>query len=246
MKNTEYQNILRRKNLGQKMLSILLDPDKTNLEDVQELSKKLYATPVTHILVGGSQQDTKHPQALVKALKKHINLPVFLFPGHPQQITPEADALLFLSLLNATDAKYLIGMQTEAAPLAKASELEVISTGYILVDGGSTTTVQQVTKTSPLPQHQSEKAANLALAAEYLGIKLIYLEAGSGAKTPISSDFVKKVREKTSLPILVGGGIKKLQQIKSAYDAGADMIVIGTAFENNPLFLESLKSLFHE
>jgi phosphoglycerol geranylgeranyltransferase len=246
MKDTEYQNILRSKKLGQKMLSLLLDPDKINLEDVQELSKKLHVTPVTHILVGGSQQDTQHPQALVKALKKQTNLPVFLFPGHPQQITPEADALLFLSLLNATDPKYLIGMQTEAAPLAKASELEVISTGYILVDGGSTTTVQQVTNTSPLPQHQSEKAANLALAAEYLGIKLMYLEAGSGAKTPISSDFIKKVRDTISLPIIVGGGIQSLHQIKSAYNAGADMIVIGTAFEKNPLFLESLKQVFHE
>lgn len=246
MKDTEYLKILRCKKLGQRMLSLLLDPDKTNLEDVQGLSKKLHGSPVTHILVGGSQQDTRHPQALVKALKNHTNLPVFLFPGHPQQITPEADALLFLSLLNATDPKYLIGMQTEAAPLAKASELEVISTGYILVDGGSITTVQQVTNTSPLPQHQSEKAANLALAAEYLGIKLIYLEAGSGAKTPISSDFIKKVRDTTSLPILVGGGIKNPNQIKSAFDAGANMVVIGTAFENNPLFLETLKQMLHE
>jgi len=246
MKHNLYHHILINKTAGKKMLALLLDPDKTAPEDISVWTTQLHSTPVTHILVGGSQTDTRHPEELVVALKKMTDLPIILFPGHPQQITAKADGLLFLSLLNSQNPDYLIGLQTQAAPLVKASGIEVLSTGYILVDGKSETTVQQVTQTKPLLQHQFDKATHLALAAEYLGMQLIYLEAGSGALKPVPTQMIQEVKNQISIPLIVGGGMRSMEQIMEAYKAGADLIVIGTIFEKKPEFLKTLNHVFHE
>jgi phosphoglycerol geranylgeranyltransferase len=246
MKHNLYHHILSYKSAGKKMLALLLDPDKMASEEVSAWATELHNTPVTHILVGGSQADTRHPEELVVALKKLTDVPILLFPGHPQQITSKADGLLFLSLLNSQNADYLIGLQTQAAPLVKASGIEVLSTAYILVDGKSETTVQQVTQTKPVLQHQIEKAAHLALAAEFLGMQLIYLEAGSGACEPVPVKMIEKVRKEISIPLIVGGGMRSTEQIIEAYKAGADLVVIGTIFEKKPDFLKTLNQVLHE
>jgi len=246
MNHKLYQHILKHQAAGKKMLALLMDPDKMAPEQVPHWASKLEDSPVTHLLVGGSQPDTRHPEELVLALKKATDLPIILFPGHPQQITVKADGLLFLSLLNSQNPNYLIGMQTEAAPLIKASGLEVLSTGYILVDGKTETTVHQITNTTPLFQHQTEKATHLALAAEYLGMKLIYLEAGSGAMEPVPLQMVELVKKQINIPLIVGGGIRSIDQVLQAYKAGADMVVLGTIMERNPEFLENLKQVLHE
>ena len=158
---------------------------------------------------------------------------MFLFPGDHSQLTEEADAVLFLSLLSGRNPEFLIEQQIKSVNFLKGSSLEVIPTGYLLIEGGVETSVQKVSKTAPIPQSNLEEILNTSIAAEYLGKQIIYLEAGSGAKTPINSKIIRSVSNSIDIPIIVGGGIRTKQQLESAFDNGADLVVIGTAFENN-------------
>lgn len=226
-----YANTL---NVPRRQLAILIDPDKFEMNHAfaKAYLKKIPPT-TTHLLIGGSTDPDQKITPVVKLLKAQSNLPLILFPGDYKQITPEADAILFLSLLSGNNAEYLIGQQTKAARTIQTSGLEVIPTAYLLIDGGVDTAVQKVSNTLPIPQHQIEKIVTTALAGQYLGKKLIYLEAGSGAKNPIHRDIIKAVNQEVTLPIIVGGGIRSSIQLENAYKAGATMVVIGTAFENN-------------
>lgn len=236
---TIHQQILEAKKNGQKLLAILLDPDKIVWENLNHLLFKINESPATHIFVGGSIVHSSILEDLVQELKLKTNLPVILFPGDPSQISPQADAILFLSLLSGRNPDYLIEYQVQAAPILKKTNLEVISTGYILIESGNETAVARVSKTEPLKRENFDLALATAQAGEMLGNKLIYLEAGSGAKNPVPLEMIQLIAQNIEIPVIVGGGIVDLHSIKKAHNAGADLVVIGTAFENDSLFFES-------
>ncbi|PIF32732.1 putative glycerol-1-phosphate prenyltransferase [Flavobacterium sp. 9] len=234
-----HQQILEAKRDGQKLLAILLDPDKIVLENLGHLLQKINQSPATHIFVGGSIVESTILEDLIAQLKQNTNLPVVIFPGNPSQISPQADAILFLSLLSGRNPDYLIEYQVQAAPILKKTNLEVISTGYILIESGNETAVARVSKTKPLNRENFDLALATAQAGEMLGNKLIYLEAGSGAKNAVPLKMIELITQNIKIPVIVGGGIVDLHGIQNAYNAGADLVVIGTAFENDSHFFES-------
>lgn len=232
------QQILEAKSNSQKLLAVLLDPDKIVLENLNHLIDKINESPATHIFVGGSIVQNNILEELIAALKQKTILPVILFPGDPSQISSKADGILFLSLLSGRNPDYLIEYQVQAAPILKKTNLEVISTGYILIESGNETAVARVSKTKPLSRENLELVLATAQAGEMLGNQLIYLEAGSGAKQPVPTEMIELISQNIEIPVIVGGGIVDLQGIQKAYKAGADLVVIGTAFENNSRFFE--------
>lgn len=231
-----YNEILSAKRKGQKLLAILLDPDKIALDEVAILTDKINRSPATHIFVGGSIVEANIIDELIVRLKHKTVLPVVLFPGNPSQISNEADAILFLTLLSGRNPDYLIEHQVNAVPILKKTNLEVISTGYILIESGTQTAVERVSKTDPLDRENSDYVVQTAQAGEFIGNKLMYLEAGSGAKNAVPLEMIRKVSQNVEIPLIVGGGIRSRKAIDQAYDSGADLVVIGTAFENNPDF----------
>ncbi|EIA09349.1 geranylgeranylglyceryl/heptaprenylglyceryl phosphate synthase [Flavobacterium frigoris] len=228
-----YNEIIQSKIESKKLLAILLDPDKIIWDHLELLIKKIKQSPATHIFIGGSQVKTNRIDELISLLKQKVDLPMVLFPGNPSQISNEADAILFLSLISGRNSDYLIEHQIQAAPILKQTQLEVISTGYMLIESGKETAVERVSKTIPLDRYNLDLALATALAGEMLGNKLIYLEAGSGAKQAVPKQMIELVAQNIKIPLIVGGGIVDLHGIKKAYDAGADLVVIGTAFEND-------------
>lgn len=236
-----YDNIKGSISKRELLLAVLIDPDKMKLEGVSRFFTKLNKSIATHIFVGGSTVDDEATEALVIDIKKYTNLPVVLFPGDVTQITNEADALLFLSLISGTNPEYLIGKHISAVPKLKNTDLEIIPTGYILIENGKQTSVEKVTKTKPLPRQNTQQIIDTAKAGELLGMKLIYLEAGSGALHPVPTALIKSVSQEIHIPLIVGGGIKTIKQLEDAYNSGANLVVIGTAFEENESFFEDLK-----
>lgn len=232
MKNI-YNHILKSKSENEKLLAILLDPDKIDLNKAEILIEKINQSPATHIFIGGSLVENNIIDELIIKIKENCDLPIVLFPGNPSQISDKADAILFLSLISGRNPDYLIEHQVKAVPILKQTNLEVISTGYILIESGTQTAVERVSKTTPLDRNNPEYILQTAQAGQMLGNKLIYLEAGSGAKQAVSLEIIKLVSQNIEIPLIVGGGIIDLQGIQNAYDSGADLVVIGTAFENN-------------
>lgn len=214
----------------EKKLAVLIDPDKFDISKTSQFLLKLPEL-ATHIFVGGSTVEAEKTETLVKTIKTHTHLPIVLFPGGYSQITQAADAVLFLSLISGNNPEYLIGQQLKAIPRLKNSKLEILPTGYILIDGGRESAVQKVSGTTAIPQHEIEQIVHTALAGQYLGMKFIYLEAGSGAKKPVSEEIISEVKKAINIPLLVGGGICSEMQLETAYLAGADLVVVGTAFE---------------
>jgi phosphoglycerol geranylgeranyltransferase len=241
-----YNHILKSKVENQKLLAILLDPDKIDLDNVAVLIEKINQSPATHIFIGGSTVENNILDELILKIKQICTLPVVLFPGNPSQISDQADAILFLTLISGRNPDFLIEHQVKAAPILKLTNLEIISTGYILVESGAETAVERVSKTTPLNRNNPELALATAQAGEMLGNKLIYLEAGSGAKQAVPIEMIKKVAQNIEIPLLVGGGIIDLQGIQLAYNAGADLVVIGTAFENNANFFNSESKIVNQ
>ena len=235
-----YADILKAKSEHRKLLAILIDPDKVDFGNLDALISAIADSPATHILIGGSLVLTNRIDELILALKINSTLPIILFPGNPSQISNHANGILFLSLLSGRNPDYLIAHQVAAAPKLKKSSLEIIPTGYILIESGAETAVEKVSKTNPLPRENSDLALATALAGEMLGKKLIYLEAGSGAKHTVPESTIAKVAANISIPLIVGGGLRSAAAIQSAYDSGADMVVIGTAFENDLQFFKTL------
>lgn len=231
-----YQQILKSKAKDEKLLAILIDPDKLALENLSPLIQKIKQSPATHILVGGSSFDGTHLDELIIELKSKINLPILLFPGNPSQISDKADGILFLTLLSGRNPDYLIEHQVNAVPILNKTNLEVISTGYILIESGNETAVERVSQTKPLNRNNPEYALQTAQAGEFMGNKIIYLEAGSGAHLSVPTEMIALVSQNINLPLIVGGGIRSKAEIEKAYHAGADLVVIGTAFENDSNF----------
>ena len=225
---------------GEKKIAILIDPDKYRPGSIAKTCPDGLRPGL--FLVGGSlvNDDTG---AVVMDIKRHCpETPVVLFPGDHSQLTPEADAILTLSLISGRNAEYLIGEQVRAAVRIARMGLETIPTAYILIDGGRTTSVEYVSGTRPLPQDKLDLTVATALAGEQLGLRLTYLEAGSGATTPVSAETIRAVRRSIGTPIIVGGGLRSRESIEKAFEAGADIAVVGTAIEKDPgLAAELLK-----
>lgn len=236
-----YNDILSVKAKQEKLLAILIDPDKFDIKSLSQFANKINHSIITHVFVGGSTVELKVTQKLVAALKPLTKLPIVLFPGDVTQISKDADAILFLSLISGRNPKYLIEKQIEAVSILKNTDLEVIPTGYILIENGKETAVQKVTETLPIPTALHTLVADTAKAGELMGKKIIYLEAGSGALHPVPLQMIKFVKQDLTIPLIVGGGIRSKQQLDNAYSAGADLVVIGTAFEENHDFFEELK-----
>ena len=233
-----YNNILKSKAKNEKLLAILLDPDKIDLNRLGILIDKINQSPATHIFIGGSLVENNILNDLITALKQKSMLPIVLFPGNPSQISNKADAILFLSLISGRNPDFLIEHQVQAAPILKKTQLEIISTGYILIESDTETAVERVSKTKPLDRKNLDLALATAQAGEMLGNKLIYLEAGSGAKQAVPLEMIGLVSQNVEIPLLVGGGIVALQGIQDAFDAGADLVVVGTAFEKDSSFFD--------
>lgn len=236
-----YNDILAAKKSNKKLLTILIDPDKTSVHSTSSLINKVNQTKITHIFVGGSTVEEGIIDGFISEIKKNTELPILIFPGNVTQISNKADALLFLSLISGRNPEYLIGKQVEAVSKLKDTQLEVIPTGYLLIENGKETAVQRVSETKPMSRKNVQLISDTAKAGELLGMKLIYLEAGSGAKHSINSEIISKVKSKLKIPLIVGGGMRTLTQINNAYTGGADMVVIGTAFEEDQSFLDELR-----
>jgi len=239
--NSIYKNITASKAKDEKLLAVLIDPDKMNLNDASRFISKVNQSIATHIFVGGSEVDEGLTDSLVIEVKKYTNLPVVLFPGDVIQITDKADGILFLSLISGRNPDYLIGKQVEAVSKLAKTNLEIIPTGYLLIENGKETAVQRVSETKPIQRKDLQTIKDTAKAGELLGLKLIYLEAGSGATHAIEPHIISEVKQQLNIPLIVGGGIRTKTEIEAAYKSGADIVVIGTAFEDNEAFFDKLK-----
>jgi len=243
MTATIYEDIIQAKKADQKLIAVLIDPDKIERTHIPEFFKKVHKSIITHVFIGGSTDEEKKMGMVTKTIKQHTNLPVLIFPGSHEQITEAADGILFLSLLSGRNPEYLIEQQIQSVSKLMEADLEIIPTGYILIDGDVETAVQRVSKTQPISQEEKTVILHTALAGEFSGKKLIYLEAGSGAKKMIKPEIIQKVSDQLKIPLIVGGGIRSKKQLNAVFNAGADLVVIGTAFEENEAFLEELNSI---
>ncbi len=227
-----YNQILKKYDNNEKQLAFLIDPDKFAISRIDELKAILLNVTPDLLLVGGSliSIDTGR---FISELKQHVNLPVILYPGSSSQICKASDAVLFLSLLSGRNPEFLISHHVTAAPLIKAYNIEAISTGYILIDGGSSTSVQYISQTLPIPANKNDIAVATALAGQYMGMKMIYMDAGSGANNPIPEDMISTVRKQLDIPLMIGGGLRTVESIKRACKAGADIIVVGNVLEQD-------------
>jgi len=216
-----------------KKLAVLIDPDNFEENYISKLVNFANKNLIDFFLVGGSIIN-QNINKITNHLKNHTKIPVVLFPGSLMQITENADAILLLSLISGRNPDFLIGNHVVAAQFLKKSKLEIIPTGYILIESGKTTSVEYMSNTKPIPADKTDIAISTAIAGEMLGLKTIYLEAGSGANNTVNKHLISKVKQNISIPLIVGGGINNCEILKSIIDAGADIVVVGTAFEKNP------------
>lgn len=221
----------------------MIDPDKADPQKVKKVVQASEKAGIDFYLVGGSLLLKNNIDDTIDVIRQYSGKKIYLFPGNPAQLSDKADGILLLSLISGRNAELLIGQHVQAAPALKASGLDILPTGYILVDGGKTTTVSYISNTTPIPSDKPEIAVCTAMAGELLGLKAIYLEAGSGAAQPVPAGMIRLVNENIHVPLIVGGGIRTLAQARKALNAGADVIVIGTAIENDIRFLNGIKSL---
>jgi len=230
---------------GKKSLAILIDPDSfTVLEDLLGLINLSVEQGVSYFFVGGSLITRDTQRLIIHTIKNNCDIPVILFPGSNMHIDTDADGILFLSLISGRNPELLIGQHVTSAPLLKKAKIEVLSTGYILINGGNDTAVSYMSNTTPIPADKVSIAVATAMAGEMLGMKLIYMDAGSGAYTPISPDMISEVKSNISTPLIIGGGINSGERARLALAAGADTIVIGNAIEKDPnLIIEVSNSI---
>ena len=228
-----YQSIQEKKKRGQKAFAVLIDPDKVTSTSLSTLVARAVEAKADYLFVGGSLVISDTLDSCILQIKKECNIPVILFPGSPSQISRHADALLYLSLISGRNPELLIGQHVISAPFVKRSGLEIISTGYMVIDGGAPTTVSYISNATPLPADKPDIALCTAMAGEMLGKKLIYMDAGSGAKKPISEEMIAAVSQNIEVPLIVGGGIRDAEKAYLNCKAGADVIVIGNAIEKD-------------
>jgi len=236
-----YEQIVNASRDGRKLLAVLLDPDELgNTANARETIGILDASGVDLILFGGSLISGNHFESALKTIKSLTKIPVVLFPGSALQVSPLADAILFTSLISGRNPEYLIGQQVLAAPAIKAANLEAIPTGYMLIDSGRPTTASYVSNTLPIPHNKAQIAATTALAGEMLGMRTMYLDGGSGADWAVDEAMIAAVKQSTSVPLIVGGGINTPDDLISRFQAGADVAVVGTAAEKDPFIIRDM------
>jgi phosphoglycerol geranylgeranyltransferase len=241
------KNLQEKHKVGKKSIAVLLDPDK--IEDpakLQYLINLANENCVDYFFVGGSLITTTNLSDVVKQIKKNVNLPVIIFPGNSIQIDAHADAILFLSLISGRNPELLIGQHVIAAPILRNTKLEVIPTGYMLINSGKMTSVAYISNTIPIPEDKYSLAACTAMAGEMLGLQTIYLDAGSGAEREVNMKMISAVRRAINVPLIVGGGINSSAKAMNALTAGADMIVVGNVLEKDPDMLTEISDKIYE
>jgi putative glycerol-1-phosphate prenyltransferase len=230
---------------GKKLFALLIDPDRTNKKSLEKLIRQAERCHTDLIFVGSSYMAGNGTGQVIEIIKRSCHIPVVIFPGSIMQIDKKADAILFLSLISGRNADLLIGKHVQAAPLLKKTHLEVIPTGYMVIESGRLTSVQYMSGTLPLPRHKTDLAACTALAGQLLGMQVIYMDAGSGACRPASSHMIKAVKQEIILPLIVGGGIDTPQKARKVASAGADVIVVGNSIEKKPETIFSMAEAVH-
>lgn len=227
---------------GKKHLAVLIDPDKQSFEQTNKTAEKAHDANVDFFLVGGSLVFSKS-ELTIQAIKEKSDKPVYLFPGSVLQVSEHAHGIFLLSLISGRNPDFLIGHHVLAAPFIKNSGIDVVPVGYMLIDSGKKTSVQYMSNTQAIPYEKDDIAIATAIAGELTGKKIIYLEAGSGAQKTVSADMIKKVKENINIPLIVGGGIKTEKQMIETYNAGADIIIIGTAFETDNTLIKKFSKI---
>lgn len=245
MKNRIYQSLTDKKKKGQKSFAVLIDPDKVTPPLIDELCRLTTEAQVDYLLLGGSLVISNHLDEVVQQIKAACSIPVILFPGSPSQISSHADTLLYLSLISGRNPELLIGQHVISAPFVKQSGLEIISTGYMVIDGGAPTTVSYISNATPIPADKNEIAMCTAMAGEMLGMKVIYMDAGSGARRPITESMITQVAQNIEAPLIVGGGITDPEKAYRNCKAGADVIVIGNAIEKDTSLIKEMSAAIH-
>lgn len=240
-----YQSLVEKKQHGKKSFAVLIDPDKVNPGLMDELTELSVSAKVDYLLVGGSLVISTHLDECVQQIKRNCDIPVILFPGSPSQVSKYADALLYLSLISGRNPELLIGQHVVSAPFVRKSGLELVATGYMVIDGGAPTTVSYISNASPIPADKNEIAMCTAMAGEMLGMKLIYMDAGSGARRPIPESMIQKVAEHIEIPLVVGGGITEPEKAYLNSKAGADVIVVGNAIEKDASLIKEMADAVH-
>jgi putative glycerol-1-phosphate prenyltransferase len=238
-------SLQQRRSRGEKSLAVLVDPDKSGPESLDELCDAASRIRVDYFFVGSSLLLDNRLPACVEHLKNNSNVPVLLFPGNSLQVCNKADAILYLSLISGRNADFLIGQHVLSAPHLKSSGLEVIPTGYMLIDCGHPTSVTYMSQTLPIPHDKNDIAVSTAVAGELLGLKLVYLDAGSGARLPVSTEMIEAVREAVAIPVITGGGIRTPEKALQNCLAGADVIVVGNAVEKDPSLIAEISNAVH-
>jgi phosphoglycerol geranylgeranyltransferase len=229
-----YPQLLKDTLAGKKQFAVLIDPDKYTSDTLSRVVTLAVKAGIDYFFIGGSLLVRDNQSQVITYIKENTDIPVVLFPGNNLQLNNSADGILLLSLISGRNPEMLIGRHVISAPYLKASRLEIISTGYLLIESGLTTTVAYMSNTTPIPSNKSEIAVCTAMAGEMLGMKLIYLDAGSGGTNPVPVSMISKVKKAIGIPLIIGGGITSPALAKSAFDAGADIIVVGNAIENDP------------
>ena len=241
-----YQQISEAARTGEKKFVVLIDPDKLRLGKIKNLLNVVVEVGVDYFFVGGSLVVNDMLDFVLKSMKENCDIPLILFPGNSFQLSYKADALLFLSLISGRNADLLIGKHVITAPFLKMSPLEIISTGYMLIEGGVSTSVQYMSNTIPIPAVKDDIAMCTAMAGEMLGLKMIYLDAGSGAEVPVSESMISAVKGSINIPLIVDGGIRTPEKVAANVKAGADVIVVGNALEKNPELLREMIAAMRE
>lgn len=235
-----YSDMLEAKKHGEKKFVVLLDPDKLRLKKLEQTLDLAVECGVDYFFIGGSLVVNNMLDELLAGIRERCRIPMILFPGNSFQLSYRADAILFLSLISGRNPELLIGQHVISAPFLKMSPLEIISTGYMLIDGGVQTAVQYMSNTYPIPAAKDDIAVCTALAGELLGLKMIYLDAGSGALNPVPEPMIEAVSSAVQIPLIVGGGIRTPEKVETDMKAGADIIVVGNALEKDPVLMREM------
>lgn len=246
MKGKIYQDLCSLKQQRKSGFAVLVDPDRVSPSDMIDLAVLCNQAGVDYLLVGGSLVVEHQIDACIRQFKAASEIPVILFPGHPAQVSSYADALLYLSLISGRNPDLLIGQHVVSAPMIKSSGLEVISTGYMVIDGGVPTTVSYMSHSAPIPSNKPDIALCTAWAGELQGKHIIYMDAGSGAQNPVSEEMIRKVSCHIDIPLFIGGGIRTPEKVFANCKAGADIIVVGNAIEKDPMLIKDLAQAARE
>ncbi len=246
MTSTIYSDLVAARAAGEKKFVVLIDPDKLRLGNMDKVIQLSQEVGVDYFFIGGSLIVNNMLDQCLESIRKECPIPLILFPGNSFQLSYKADAILFLSLISGRNPDLLIGNHVISAPYLKLSPLEILPTGYMLIDGGVPTTVSYISNTQPIPSNKKDIALCTALAGEMLGLKLMYMDAGSGAKNPVPVSMIETVSGAIDIPLIVGGGIRTAEQAHADVKAGADVVVVGNAIEQDPSLIREIAAAVKE